>query len=325
MVPKKILRSARDKFLAQALDAIREVQAQLNVLERMQQEQRAAQEALSSRVQNSGYVQLSETEIMTKIFSGAKLYVDPRDVALAPHLILDSEWEHDVTHAWLSVVKPKDVVLDIGANFGYFGVLAAQQTNRDCQVVLFEANPSLIPYLTKTITVNSLNGCSKIENLAVSDKKGKLTLNILKDYIGSSSVEDIKTLSTFNTSMEKIEVGSTVDVPSTTIDLYCQSNKIKAVNVIKMDIEGHEEKAYAGMADIVKTSPDITLFIEFTKEAYQNPKAFYNRMLKDFGHVYTIDPDGKIRKPSRTDYNSVIDSSHQWSMPIFSKKDNLAN
>jgi FkbM family methyltransferase len=280
----------------------------------------AVQEQVLNNLKNRGFLKLSDTEILAKIFSGAKMYLDPRDVGLVPHLLLDGDWESDVTQAWLKTIQPKDVVLDIGANFGYFGLLAAQQANRDCTVVMFEANPNLIPYIEKTVMVNSLQNCSVVENLAVSNKKGSVQLNVLKDYIASSSILPVDKLNKYNQNGAKFEVAKSVKVPAVTVDEYCAEHGIKTLNVIKMDIEGYEEEAYAGMRKIIKASPDVTMFIEFTKQAYKSPKKFYNDMLEDFGAVYLIQPDGSITTPQETSYDRVVGTGEQWSMPVFSKK-----
>jgi len=142
---------------------------------------------IEGKVKNSGVIYLNEGEIVAKIFSGLKFYLDPRDIAVVPHLVLDAIWEHRITAAWLRVVGKNDVVVDVGANFGYFAALAAQLTDKkNSKVVSFEANPKLIPYIEKTLAVNWLKEQSVVENLALADKKGRVTLNVLKDYIGSS-------------------------------------------------------------------------------------------------------------------------------------------
>src|SRR5579863_8530001 len=85
---------------------------------------------LNNRVKNSGTLVLSETEMVTKIFSGLKIYLDPRDLAISIPIALDSIWEHRITEAWLEAVKPDDVVFDVGSNNAYYGALAAQKANR---------------------------------------------------------------------------------------------------------------------------------------------------------------------------------------------------
>jgi FkbM family methyltransferase len=283
-------------------------------------------EELKQRTKNSGSFVLSEREMITKIFSGLKMYLDPRDVAVVPHLVLDSIWEHRITAAWLSVVKPHDTVLDVGSNFGYFGALAAQKTDKKhSKVVHFEANPHLVPYIHKTLDVNWLNEQSVVENLAVGDKEGTLTLRILKDYLGSSSVLPLEHTAKYMSGKMRLETAEEVKVKSVSLDKYCKDNGIKTVDLIKMDIEGFEDKAYEGMRTIVKNSPNMSFFIEFTRESYEDPKGFYDQMLKDFGHVYVIDDDGYITKPKTTTYEAIVGDTDDWVMPIFSKNAKLAN
>lgn len=281
---------------------------------------------INKLVKNSGTIVLSDTEILTKIFSGLKMYLDPRDMAITPHLALDSIWEHRITIAWRSVIQPHDTVLDVGSNNGYYGALAAQLTDKKkSKVVLFEANPHLIPYIRKTLAVNWLNEQSVLENLAVADKAGTLTLNILKDYVGSSSVLPIEHTAEYMSSKMYLEKAEGVKVKAVSIDEYCKEHDIAKIDAIMMDIEGFEDKAYEGMRNMVKASPNLTFFLEFTKESYADPQKFYELMLKDFGHVYTIDDEGYIVKPKDISYASVIGDPDDWVMPVFSKNPKLAN
>lgn len=313
---------ASQRILVPVMQALQDLQHQVQQLNERQMDLQRELHDLKKRVENTGTFQISKYEVMTKIFSGAKMYLDPRDIALVPHLVLDGDWERDITHAWLKVLRDGDTVLDIGANFGYFSVLAAQQTNRNAKVILFEANPSLIPYLTKTMDVNSFERCTTIENLAVSDKPGTAKLNVLKDYISSSSLHTVGKINSFN--KNKQEVALTVSVPTVTIDDYCEKHKIESVDVIKMDIEGYEEKAYHGMRKVIRNSKRATLFLEFTKDAYEDPKGFYEQMLSDFGNVYVIDETGSIALPKSNKYEDIILGSSNWTMPIFSKNKDLA-
>lgn len=277
-------------------------------------------------IRNSGVMQVSETEVLTKIFTGAKIYLDPKDISVTPHLALDSIWESDITTAWLALIKPTDTIFDIGANFGYFGVIAAQKTEtKKSKVILFEANPHLIPYINKTLSVNWLNQQSTVENLAVADQEGQLSFNIMKDYIGSSSLHSDEHTDKYMHNKMHIETEEVVTVDAVTLDAYCKNNNIDQVNLIKMDIEGYEDKAYQGMREIVAASPEISLFIEFTKDSYDDPEGFYDMLLADFGNVYSITKDGRIIRPKKIDYHSIIGHADDWVMPIFSKNNKLAS
>lgn len=322
--PVHMAKRSRDKLFAGLMRSLNEIENRLQKIEENQNRSIELEQKLLDKINNRGTFTLSESEIMTKIFSGAKLYLNPKDRGFVPHLVLDGEWERNITHAWLSVVKKNDVVVDIGANFGYFAVLAAQQSNRKCKVILFEANPELIPYLKNTIKVNSFEDCAVVENFAITEKEGSVKLNILKDFIASSSIHSVEEINDYMHGKMDVGIATSAKVPATTLDLYCKKNQIQHINLIKMDIEGYEDKAYEGMREIVKKSPDVTMFIEFTKDAYRNPQKFYAQMLKDFGYVYLINEAGSLIKPRNTDYGSVIGTSGNWVMPVFSKNNSLS-
>lgn len=279
---------------------------------------------LSTQITNSGVIKTGNHEILVKLFNGLKIYLDTRDIAVVPHLALDKIWEPQITKAWLKMVKPNDTVFDIGANFGYFGLLAGFKTNKKTsKVVLIEANTNLIPYISKTISLNWYNEQSIIENFAVSNINGEVTLNILKDYIGSSSIQSVEKLDSYMHNKMDIKLNESLKVQGITLDKYCQEHDIKSIDLLKMDIEGYEDKAYMGMRQIVRTSPNLTMFIEFTKDGYANPKKFYNQLIEDFGNVYIIDNDGNIIKPKNRGYDFIIGEADDWVMPIFSKNKSL--
>lgn len=318
----KKLEKITDRFavIEEKMDTLQGTQLQINHY------QHELMEEVNHRTKNSGTLVLSEKEMVTKIFSGLKMYLDPRDMAISVPLALDSVWEHQITSAFLAILGPNDTVFDIGANNGYYGALAAQKTDKKkAKVFLFEANPHLIPYIRKTLSVNWLNEQSTLEQLAVADKPGELTLNILQDYVGSSSVHSLEHTEAYMKGKMQLAAAESVKVQAVTIDDYCKKHKVPAIDLMIMDIEGFEDKAYAGMRKTVQASPNMSLMLEFTKGSYDDPKAFYEQMLSDFGHVYTIDDAGFIVKPEATDYKSIIEVNDDWVMPIFSKKADLAN
>jgi len=335
---KKGIRSTairtRDKIFGKLSDQISDLNSKLEVVDKTLHGSKEALLEVSDKTLstinknynmslNSGFVRISDTEIVTKIFSGLKMYVDPRDISFTPHITLDHIWESNITAAWLALVKSDSTVLDIGANFGYYGALAAQYADKKkANIILFEANPELIPYIDKTLSLNWLREQTTIANFAVSNKNGKAQLNVLKDYIGSSSLHTSSELDSYMHKKMNVETAKLITVPSTTIDSYCEKNKITTVDLIKMDIEGYEDKAYQGMRKTIKASPNATMFIEFTKDAYEDPKKFYSQLIEDFGNVYII-YGGRIIKAKKKDYESIVGSFDDWVMPIFSKRGDL--
>jgi FkbM family methyltransferase len=310
---KDKLIDTRAKAIAPIEQKINDLKSQIEVLQ-----QSADKDSTTYRPQN---FLASETELVVKMFNGLKVYLDPRDIAVTPHITLDGIWEEPITKAWLSVMKHDYTVFDIGANFGYFGLLAANLARgKNSKIILFEANPNLIPYINKSFSVNWLNEQTILENLGISDKKGTAHLNILQDYIGCSSLHTVDKLEGYLQNKMHIEAAEVIKVDTLSVDEYCKVHKIDEINLIKLDIEGFEEKAYRGMSNIVKQSSDLILFIEFTKNGYEDPEGFYNQMLKDFGNVNLIGGSGEFIEPSQKDYNSVLGNQEDWEMLVFSKK-----
>lgn len=268
-----------------------------------------------------GLMQLSEGEIATKIFNDLIMYLDPRDIAVVPHIVFERIWEREITYAWLSVLnKPNATVIDVGANFGYYGMLAAQRLDKKKgKVVLFEPNPELLYYINKTLSVNWLNENTVVENMGLAEARGTAKLYLLEDYIGSSSMHSAKQLGEYLEDHMTLKEKKVFDVPTITLDEYCKINKIKQVDFIKMDIEGYEEAAYAGMRQVVKNSPELILFLEFTRAGYKDPEGFYAQLLDDFRYVYTIEPDGTLRVPKDSSYEGLIAPSEVLVFLVFSK------
>ncbi len=321
---RRAIQRVRTNLLSDKLTVIETKVAEIHHSNGVLHHQVAQIRAKTDPSRTYGAYQMSPTETVTQLFNGLKMVLDPRDIAVAPHIILDGIWEDPITKAWLSLLKPGMTVFDIGANFGYFGLLAAQAVGKedDARVVLFEANPNLIPYIEKSIAMNWLKERTIVEQAGVSDKKGTAELHILKDYVGSSSLQPVERLDSYLHDVMHVEAASMVKVPTVPIDDYCKGHSVATIDMMKMDIEGFEQKAYAGMKQTVADSPDMVLFVEFTKEGYDNPRAFYEEMVADFGHVYTINPDdGTFIAPPDPDYDQVVGTRHTWVMLVLAKKE----
>lgn len=273
-------------------------------------------------VKNAVTFKTGEHEALTRIFTGQKMYVDTRDISVAPHLMMDGHWEPEITTIFRQHVTPQSVVFDIGANFGYFGLVAGTDIDRTKgQLHFFEANPDLTPFILKTLAINGLLPYSQIVTKAVSDKAGTVELTVLDGFVGSSGIDlDDKNLNNLAGS-SAATIRQRLNVPTITIDQYVHDKQIKAVDIIKMDIEGHEDKAYSGMRGTVKKSPRLKMFIEFTDDAYKDAKKFFGHLIDDFGNIYAISNKGGGTLTKVTSYATLKKMmDDRWIMLLASKK-----
>lgn len=165
-------------------------------------------------------------------------------------------YEPDYTSIMMKVLKPGDTVLDIGANFGYFSLLASSLVTDLGRVVALEPEKVNFAFLTRNI---GLNNSSNIQafNIAAGDcnKEAELFLDPLND--GAHSFSGISP-----ESRHLIGLGDVCKskVKIHTLDSLVEVEKITNIKVIKIDTEGWEFQAIQGAISTIKRfSPPFVL------------------------------------------------------------------
>ena len=106
------------------------------------------------------------TLLMQTIF-GHAMYLDSRDISLTPHLLRQGCWEPDVTRFFLRIVKPGMRVVEVGANVGYYTLLACSLVGPTGRVTAFEANPAAVTLTRRSLLVNGFRDRATIVEMAV--------------------------------------------------------------------------------------------------------------------------------------------------------------
>ena len=86
---------------------------------------------LLNRIRRNSSIYLGNNIALTKTIYGQKMYVDTRDQSLTPHILLDGDWEGNITKVFLANVKSGMHVVDIGANVGYYSLLAGRKIGKN--------------------------------------------------------------------------------------------------------------------------------------------------------------------------------------------------
>src|ERR1700722_361196 len=102
----------------------------------------------------NGPVYLGDHTALVATRWGAKMLVDTRDAMVTPWLVLDGLWESHAT-GWLQqALGPGQVFVDVGANVGYFTLLAGSLVGPTGTVVAVEAHPRLAELLRRNVIIN---------------------------------------------------------------------------------------------------------------------------------------------------------------------------
>jgi FkbM family methyltransferase len=170
------------------------------------------------------------------------------------YVYLFGVWEPDTT-AWVAKhLRPGDVVIDIGANIGYFSLLAASRVGASGTVIAFEPVPSIGDLFEANVARNGFQ--VDLRRVAVSDEPGTIEMFKSSDTnIGRSSTQRANG-SHSEGMVEMVRVADVVDEA-----LW------SSVRLVKIDIEGDEFRALKGLDELLTAMPDgSAVLVEVTPD-----------------------------------------------------------
>ncbi len=173
-----------------------------------------------------------------------------RDAAEAQYVAAD--YEPRTCEAIRRAVRPGMVCADVGANIGYTALVLARACGPDGRVVAFEALPANVAQLRENVRINGLDGRVRVEAAAVSD--GSAPLALLHE--GDSGFE--------SSLLPRPGRRGGVVVPCVALDAYFRD--ADRLDFVKMDVEGGETAALAGMRDVLARLRPVCL-VELHRDA----------------------------------------------------------
>ena len=218
---------------------------------------------------------------------GSKMFVDPRDEGIAMFLLTSGVYDPHETELVRSLLAPGMVFVDIGANIGYYSLLAARCVGPEGTVYAFEPVPANVELLRRSAAAN---GYAHVQAFAkaVSDRQGAIRLFVDGSNFGNASIDEANVPD---------GVGA-IEVPTVTLDDFFASRPDEAPQFIKIDAQGAEGRILDG-ADRVLRGGAMKILLEFwpfgLKNAGADPPAVLER-LRDYRFGCTvIDPSGRRR------------------------------
>lgn len=210
------------------------------------------------------------------LVNGFKMYTDPTDsLELRSNKIFE-KFEVELVK---NEIDEGDIVLDLGANIGYYTLIFSKIVGKDGHVFAFEPDPNNFAILKKNIEIN------KIKNVILIQKA-----------VSNTSKPQLLYLCDYNHGQHRIypspRCTEKINVECTIIDEYLDGTEFfNNINFVKMDVEGSEYDVINGMQKTLKLNPHLKILCEFSpKQIIEHKLEPENVLQQLLDHNFKIFP-----------------------------------
>ena len=196
-------------------------------------------------------------------------------------------WERLVVPHFLRLLDQTKVFLDIGSHTGVYSLLACAH-RKDIQVRAFEPNPRIFKKLLRNVEINGFGDRCILSPAALSDSCGTATFYLPED----------PTMGTLEPEIYSSLIEGQITVERSTADTMIPADV--RVDLIKIDVEGHEHQVMLGMTRILKENRPVLIF----ECLPDGPTELISSALKDSGYQvcligeHGLEPASAVVPPS---------------------------
>ncbi len=184
------------------------------------------------------HIAWSSKPFVARTVFGSRLAGDTQDL-IQCYIYYFGVWEPNLTR-WMSErLSPGDTFIDVGANIGYFSLLASQLVRETGAVVAIEASPATFRALQDNLARNRARNVRAI-NRAVFDRKTVLKLyRGREDNIGETTI------------LETPDFAVECEVEAEPLSAMLQPEEIAKARLVKIDVEGAAWQVVAGIGPLL--------------------------------------------------------------------------
>jgi FkbM family methyltransferase len=177
---------------------------------------------------------------------------DERDRFVSRRIRESGIWEPFETKLVLGALAEGCVFVDVGANIGYFSVIAAEAVGDAGKVFAFEPEPENFALLQANLSLNDLEGRVVPVRAALSDTKGQGRLYLSRDNLGDHQIYGTE------------EARDSIEVPLLDGGRYLEA-WLERIDLLKVDTQGSEYRVIAGLMPLLRQlSMSPRVLIELT-------------------------------------------------------------
>lgn len=163
----------------------------------------------------------------------------------------DEGYEPETKALLSSFLRPGMVFVDLGANEGFFSVVASRLVGTTGKVLAIEPQTRLGPVIRRNLELNNATNVT-LAQVAVSAEAGVAEFNLAPDTNSGSS----------GLTRATRYANPTQAVRTLTLDACLQEHNLSKVDVMKIDIEGYEYEAVLGAKELFRSQMVRRVLIE---------------------------------------------------------------
>jgi FkbM family methyltransferase len=183
---------------------------------------------------------------------GSIMRIDLRDI-IQRIIFFFNIFEPEITEYVKHALSPGDIFIDIGANVGYYSLLAGKLVGSTGKVFAFEASPRIFAMLQDNLKLNNM--CNVLaKNVAITETPGHVAV-----YIGDGENLGATTIIPEVASRGMTEIEAIV--PGLPLSDALSPELIQRARLIKIDVEGAEWDVLQGLRKLLPRLSERTEFI----------------------------------------------------------------
>ncbi|MBA3240176.1 MAG: FkbM family methyltransferase [Acidobacteria bacterium] len=183
---------------------------------------------------------------------------------------------------YLGYLREGMTVFDVGANVGELTLLFSRFVGAGGCVHAFEPTGAGFERLETISRAASLRNV-RLNRLALAEEAGAVFLYVYDgDYLSWTS-RALRPLENYGIDVKPL---TTEEVPATTVDLYCETNGVAEIDLLKIDVEGAELQVLNGAARMLREKRVRCVTFEFGQTTFDmgNSPDRIESFLKDVGY-----------------------------------------
>ena len=227
---------------------------------------------------------------------GAKFIVDFLDKRTTPLEAFNFDiYESDDANLIFNIGENNQVIIDIGANIGWYSIHLAQKFQQS-KIYAFEPIPDTYNQLISNAKLNNLNNVV-FNNIALSDNDGETNFYYNPHQKGASSIKNI----IVNEHIQNLTI------KTQTLDSYIANNNIDKIDFIKCDVEGAELLVFkGGLHSLKKYKPIIfsEMLRKWAAKFNYHPNDIIN-LLAEIGYACYIFNNNNLEQIKLVDESTI--------------------